>query len=623
MLTILASFLTAAAASAVEIIVAPDQPAPYLYVGEPLVLELRAPSTMRVGLSATTQGLRGETREMNWGTLTLNADEPRWVTWIDFPEAIGVYSLTITFADEAGSIERTVCRIPRRPSSAPTLPVAVDARGASIEELFAVRAAGLTGVRLGGNSPDADKQIARAQEMGFSVVIAFDSNGPLPDARVLQVMAGKEHAMAGKERGLSACEVALGSDVGAFRQKVLALRRAAPRVPVIASIDTVDDALRLFGGKIGGLCDGVSVMQHGASFATLSEIRNVAEACGYEGLRYSSVRPSGQTAVPVETSAVEDYLAGMASGFSTTMPDSRKLVAGREFSDGFIPFAALIRQAGDARYLGQFSEDGGARIHVFRDAAFPDGWFVVIFDRGEAGPSSPTFEGATVTGVASSLGDPLSLEGNVIPIELDETGNRLLFARGRGGEVLLRAVESSIRREARGLLAVANHEAILSPDIVKALRQWSEPSDLQSDRFRFLTLIRAFPKLEEQWHSGMIEQALAVRLMAGMSRLARSLAVVEHEAGAAFLEPLQETLARCGEYQSLYLTSTGGAADARERGDWLLEEVNALTTEARQLAKRGRAIEADAVAAIAEWRARALSHASKAKPLGHYDAPAP
>jgi hypothetical protein len=121
----------------------------------------------------------------------------------------------------------------------------------------------------------------------------------------------------------------------------------------------------------------------------------------------------------------------------------------------------------------------------------------------------------------------------------------------------------------------------------------------------------------------VIQQALAVRLMAGMSRLARGLAVVEHEAGDAFLEPLQETLARCGEYQSLYLTSTGGAADARERGDWLLEEVNALTAEARQLAKRGRTIEADAVAAIAEWRARALSHASKAKPLGHYDAPAP
>ena len=504
----------------------------------------------------------------------------------------------------------------RPPSGAPTLPVAVDARGASIEELFAIRAAGLTRVRLEGNSPDADKRIAQAQEMGFSVVIVFDSDGPLPDARVLE-------AMAEKERGLSAWEVALGSDVGAFRQKVLALRRAAPRVPVNASINTVDDALRLFGGKIGGLCDGVSVMQHGASFATLSEIRNVAEACGYEGLRYSSVRPSGQTAAPAETSAVEDYLAGMASGFSTTMPDSRKLVAGREFTDGFIPFAALIRQAGDARYLGQFFEDGGARIHVFRDAAFSDGWFVVIFDRGEAGPSSSTFEGATVIGVASSLGDPLPLEGNEIPIKLDESGNRLLFARGRGGDILLRAVESSIRREARGLLAVANHDAILSPDIVEALRHWSEPSDLQSDRFRFLTLIRAFPKLEEQWHSGVIEQALAVRLMAGMSRLARRLAVVEHEAGDAFLEPLQETLARCGEYQSLYLTSTGGAADARERGDWLLEEVNALTAEARQLAKRGRAIEADAVAAIAEWRARALSHASKAKPLGHYDASAP
>ncbi len=615
MLSILASLLTAAAATAIEIVVAPDQPAPYIYADEPLVLELRVSSSARVEVSATARGQRGEIHEVDWGALILAPDEPHWLTWAEFPRGMGVYSLSIVLnlGMEAETLERTVCRI-QRPSDAAALPAEVNVQDASMDALFALRSAGIRYIRLSGNSPDATRRIAQAQDVGFSVTIAFDGVTPLPDSHSLEEMARAEG-------GVSSWEIALGRDADAFAQNVLTLRRAAPRIPVIASIETTGDAPRLFGGKMGGLCNGVALIQRSGNAAQLVEIRAVAEACGYEGLSYCSIRPSGER--PDVTDAVEDYLAGTASGFSKTVINSSKLFSESNFSSGYMAFTAMLHEVGDARYLGEITGDDRPRVHVFRDAASPGGWTVAISGQGLEGESSSVFEGATVIGAVDSVGDPQPLRGESFLGGSAGPDNRLLFVKGYGGKILLRAVGSSIQREALGLLAVENHEAILSPETVEALKLWSESPEWKSERFRFLTLIRAFPELEEKWHSGTIPRATAMQLISGISRLARGLAVVEHETGKPFLEPLQEMLARCGEYQSLYLTSTGAASDARARADWLFEEVNALTAQARQLAEGGRAIEADAIAAIAEWRARALSHASQAKPLGHYEEPVP
>jgi len=135
----------------------------------------------------------------------------------------------------------------------------------------------------------------------------------------------------------------------------------------------------------------------------------------------------------------------------------------------------------------------------------------------------------------------------------------------------------------------------------------------------FLALLRGFTTLEEQWHAGKASRSATVAALAALSRLSRSMCVLQQEGGEAFVEPLRKTLARCGEYQSQYLTGSGGAQDARDRGDWLSQEVSRLTAEAETLDKDGRAIEAAAVAAMAEWRARALEFAAKAAPLSKPD----
>jgi hypothetical protein len=134
-------------------------------------------------------------------------------------------------------------------------------------------------------------------------------------------------------------------------------------------------------------------------------------------------------------------------------------------------------------------------------------------------------------------------------------------------------------------------------------------------RADFLNLLQMFPYLETQWHAGPIPRSIAVPALARLARAARSLCVVEHERGEPFVEPLQSTLAACGQYQSRYLTGSAGPDDGHERPDWLLDEVSRLMGEAETLAGEGRSIEASAVGAVAEWRAQALEISAKAEPL--------
>src|SRR5690606_33479883 len=115
------------------------------------------------------------------------------------------------------------------------------------------------------------------------------------------------------------------------------------------------------------------------------------------------------------------------------------------------------------------------------------------------------------------------------------------------------------------------------------------------------TLLRAFPEIEGRWHGGQLPRPVAVAAMARLADLSRTLCRLEAAREASFLEPLGDTLARCEEYQSVYLTGATTTPQARARGDWLVQEVRRLMDEAEALADDGEKIEASAVATLAEW----------------------
>ena len=137
----------------------------------------------------------------------------------------------------------------------------------------------------------------------------------------------------------------------------------------------------------------------------------------------------------------------------------------------------------------------------------------------------------------------------------------------------------------------------------------------RADREAFFAVLRAFPLLEKQWHAGQLPRATAAPAIADLARIARALCILEEYRGEPFLDPLQDTLEKCNAYQSLYLTGSSGDRKL-ERGDWLFKRVGALADEAERLDAAGARIEACAVAALAEWRARALEFALQAASLG-------
>ena len=177
--------------------------------------------------------------------------------------------------------------------------------------------------------------------------------------------------------------------------------------------------------------------------------------------------------------------------------------------------------------------------------------------------------------------------------------------------MLAQAAASMVRKEAEHIVRDEEFKSVLSPDLIDALGRLTTCTADMRTRFEFFSVIRVFPELESQWHAGRVATSAAVPLMARIDTLVRSLCVLQQETGEPFLEPLHETLAKCGQYQSLYLTGTGGAQASRPRGDWLMREVDSLVDEARDLVRQGRPIQADAVAALGEWRARSLQSMSK------------
>ncbi len=185
-----------------------------------------------------------------------------------------------------------------------------------------------------------------------------------------------------------------------------------------------------------------------------------------------------------------------------------------------------------------------------------------------------------------------------------------LCVTGKGGRILRTAAEERASTIARALTELTGANEEIPSDLHDIAASLSGLDDPTVNRFAFFGLIRALPELEQGRALGSIPIAPATRGAALIAALSRSLAVLEQENGAPFLEPLHETIARCVEFRDNF------ADHARSpRGQWLIGEVDRLLAEARWLDSIARPIEADAVASIAEWRARSLSaHVANVQP---------
>ncbi len=616
--------LLCAAGMPIDVTVAPDQPVPYVFSDEPLIVEVTAREAVSGELFVEVSGMETPSQTYAAGPLDLSPGGVRWTAISDLPAERGRFVARILLETEKGRHvqERVFSRIGRpRPGAPPPL-------GAHLEtfthsQLWALSGIPVRTVRLDGAASGVESKIEAAREAGLSVVVGF--NGAEGDAAALE-----RAAFLGREFGAHVSRWEIGPEVepATFTAIAEALRQSGARggvALVAASEEGVESFLRNHGNGVAG----VVIAQDAPHRRVIGAFRAAIERAGYEGMPLHVLGTglpnpeedgySGPRGPRLVRQLILNTAAG-AAGVHLYMPT---IFEDGVFQEGYVHLSAMAQWLQQMVYVGELDYPHPVYAQVFRPA--PEGdlrgrlepgpesggelgttadWLVVVWSAEASQDLAVPTGGAEILALTDGRNNAQSapsLENGAVQIRI---GTEPRYLLGRGGDVLRLAARQTARSEAQ---AFVDSEAFQDEfpsefmDLVESIAQGGHPG-----RLEFFSLLRMFPHLEEQWRGGGLSRSVAIPAMASLQRIVRSVCILEEERGEAFLEPLEDMLETASEYQSRYLTGSGGAADGR--GNWLVNEVGRLSTNARRLAAQGRPIEAAAVAALAEYRGRALEH---------------
>ncbi len=575
---------------------APDQPLPMAYVDEPLVVELihDRDTTVAVTLEATGPGAAGVT--VQWEAVRLNANAPRWLVAEDFPKTLGLYRVTVTVED-MDSVTGTVCRVERATQLRDVSAYAMASTN-TIGEVRALRALPVPMIQLDSGAEDVNTlmESALAQGMALSMKVDADFDG---------IEAGALEALARIASGRTDLWELDGAHfTGRFIQYAQTIRQLDEDARIGASINTAEQLGTLI--EDGGGAVLTDVVIRGKS-VSLDAVRMAAERAGREGLRYTAaIPPTGEQ----PASAIE-AVSRLASGYALVALPGGAVFEEGAFTDRFPEWSALLSNLEQATYIGPLPVAEGVQAHAFQvndpgESAYR--WRLVCWPAASDTVALPPLDGFET--VTDGWNNPAESTANEEGIVVSASAWPV-YLSGSGGSVVAAAACERTREAASAVAGFPAFDTALDATARDAVTAFTQCEPGASQREQFHHLLRAIVELEGAWHEGSAPMADALPLIAGLARLARAVATSEHESGVPFLDPLAETLSRCGEYQSLYITSTGFAKGGDGRGDWLLDEIGRLSAEAQQLSARRRAIEASAVAALAEWRARSLQTLSR------------
>ncbi len=586
----------------VDLAVAPDQPLPHVYTDDPLIVELQSDQDIEAIVTLdVTPDYVGDPVRLDVGAVPLRARSTYWKVVDGMPAERGRYTLDLSVsAGGEAFASRTVCCRIDRPLDGFALPVTVDVSKADSRLLLALRGACIHNARLDAGAPDFAERVAEMVEKGLTPVASLGASADVASLAAAGGSVGK-------------WEVGPLVDDEQAGVAVNALHAAGVRAPVFAVVGDAATAAALLKRGLGSEIDGFVLQGRWPGWDELVQLRRETERAGYEGTRLA-VRIESDPVVPPEEGPrlAQQVILGQAMGLADTSISDALVMQG-EFGPGFVYLSALAHRLGTAAYVGNLRVEGAAKVQVFRDK---DQWLLVVTCPGDAADCAVAVGEATEIAVYDGRNNPLAAptpaEGVITVRALDIP----TFVVGKGGSVLNDAARTAVETIAGGILANEESVKLLTSDVCDLVKKFDKDNIGKYTRLDFLNLLRCFPHIEARWHDGEIPRYVAVPATASLARLARALCTLEHERGEAYVEPLQNTLANCGQFQSQYLTSSAGTSDKRERPDWISHEVDRLMDEAERLNGDGRGIEACAVAAVAEWRSRALEIAAQAKPLG-------
>jgi len=591
----------------VQMTLAPDQPLAYVYVDDPLIVELLSPeeTSARVRLRIQSADRPDAATEISLGDLQLPAKAPRWCAVKDAPCGRGLYTVeaTIEIRDTVQKQAARFCRVDRAAAHHPLPFYAAVGDEYDTKFLLALKSVGLTALRLDAGREDFAARARQAADLGLAVVAQV---GAKSYAGVGALLAG----MNGKGPVPVRWEVEYGGDRTAFAGFVETVLKSAGNAPVAVVVADKAALERYFAE-----CPGAPVWQcvlSGKDLPTPSEVtgaRMLAARQGHEGWK---VNVLAQGAAPEGIKGAQGFIKRslelFAAGASCVGMGASAVYGGGELFDmaGYLNGMAIRRDGGE--FTGMLPLADGVTAPLFRREGR---WLAALWAASETDVTI-ALDGVVDPEITDALGNAIEEPGIQDSKLALKVGHSPVYLTGTGGIVPGKAAHRRAVELAGSFLGDAELASALPPalkDLVKAIQ-----GDVggPSARGRFLELVRYLPKIEEQWHAGQLSQQTAVPAMADIAALVRALCLVEDDRGELFVGPMSDTVARCEELQSLYLTGSPAHADERLRGEWLLREVRLKVDEAEALERGGRRVEAAAVATLAQWRAECLPFAARA-----------
>ena len=595
-------------AATVQLCVAPDQPRPHVYVGDPLIIEIESDANTRAAVHVTIDpDYGGAPVEQAWDPMDLRAHATRWLTVDSAPDARGRYELRARVEHDGmvSQTARTFCRVDR-PLPGYELPVSVALTDDRPHALVALEVVSVRWVCLDAGSPDLAARVDEAVAAGCRALVAVTPE----DVEACEILARE------LGEGVAGWEVDPAGNAETFAAAAAGLRQGGARAPIDLVVDGPEAVTDILHAGHGPDVRALVLRATWPEQAIVATVRRAARRTGYEDMPlHVDLRPEQSAGAADGPHLMRQLLTHLAGSVARTGL-APSLILTQDFGPGYVYLSALARRLHDAVHAGRLDLGAGAQAFVFRHGAQ---WTVAAWALAEPMEATLNLDEATDLAVFDARNNSLPVPEAPDGALALELGDDPVFVTGKGGPVLEQAAHNVVRRRATLFLGAENLIQQLPSDVADIVGKFASIDGYS--RLDFFDLLRLFPRLEGLWHSGALPRPAAVPALAGLSQLARGVCVLEQERGEPFVEPLQNTLSNCGQFQSLYITSSAGTSATRERPDWILDRVTALMAEAEGLAREGRSIEAYAVAALAEWRARSLEAAGKAAPLSAPEPP--
>ncbi len=583
-----------AAAEGPEIIVAPDQPVPCVYLDDPLILSLKVPEPADVRVSVSLVDDGGQAWDMDLGDLRLPPGVERWYALKGAPAERGFYAVTVTVAVNGGSFTKKVglCRVDRPTKisrSVLGISVAAGAWPAGLEH--ALKTVGARSVRVSLSNADLRQAEAGLARVGLKAWLDLSDEA----AAALTAESGR----------LRVSDTWVGIQLPAASTALFQKIRDKSDLPLWAVADSVEDALGSINGPAAPLASGMVLRlpapplpeeRARLAWTTLPVAVDLTDAA------WIADRPTD--------ALLWDILEMMAAGVSSVHLPAAAVYAPQT---GFTPAAALFNVFGalfsGVDYVGRLNLAEGVSALLFRNQA---DWVLVFWRPGQSGDPVPVtlpLEGAVSVAVMDHFGNALPDTGNPVEGNLNlQLAGTPLIVRGTGGNILARAAASRAEEIISAMLSMPEPAgSLLSGDTRALLESVRKSPAGEGARARYIDLLRQISRFETAVAVGEVDPVSAGVLSRGFLSLARALAVVEEGRGELFLEPVTDMIAETERMQTMYLTATQpGAQGGAVKAEQVLNDLKKLVQNAENLAAAGRKIEAAALASLAQHYAKCL-----------------